>query len=101
MSPPTSSAAHRRPLGGGPGWAAAADGRPVDWEALFASYRAAVDWPACRFYAGLMAAYPPPRFAHRARPGALVRKRTGHDLLDFRRPHRAGAAARNAAIRPH
>ena len=39
-------------------WQAAAEGRLADWEALFAGYRASVDWPACRFYADLMAAYP-------------------------------------------
>jgi hypothetical protein len=39
-------------------WQAAAEGQPVDWEALFAGYRAAVDWPTCSFYADLMQAYP-------------------------------------------
>ena len=39
-------------------WQAAADGRPVDWDELFAGYNAAVDWPACSFYAHLMRVYP-------------------------------------------
>ena len=39
-------------------WQAAADGKPVDWEALFAGYGAAVDWPACHFWRALAARYP-------------------------------------------
>jgi hypothetical protein len=39
-------------------WRAAAESKPVDWAALFAGYRAAVDWPACSFYADLMGVYP-------------------------------------------
>jgi hypothetical protein len=38
-------------------WWAAADGRP-DWEALFAGYRAAVDWPAAAFWRPLTERYP-------------------------------------------
>lgn len=39
-------------------WQAAAEGQPIDWNALFAGYNATVDWPGCRFYASLMQAYP-------------------------------------------
>lgn len=39
-------------------WQAAAEGRPIDWDALFADYDAAVDWPTCRFYATLLNRYP-------------------------------------------
>src|SRR5919198_1991205 len=39
-------------------WQAAAEGKPVDWTAFFADFRAAVDWPASRFYKQLMALYP-------------------------------------------
>lgn len=39
-------------------WEAAAEGKPVDWEALLAGYRAAVDWPACHFYRDLARIYP-------------------------------------------
>ena len=39
-------------------WTAALDGKPVDWDALFAGYQATVDWPACNFYEQLMAHYP-------------------------------------------
>jgi hypothetical protein len=39
-------------------WQAAAAGRPVDWEALFAGYGAAVDWPACHFWRALADRYP-------------------------------------------
>lgn len=39
-------------------WRGAADGEDVDWEALFAGYLAAVDWPACQFWERLAAAFP-------------------------------------------
>lgn len=39
-------------------WIDAFKGRPVDWEALFAGYRATVDWPGCTFYRELMHQYP-------------------------------------------
>lgn len=39
-------------------WTDALDGKPVDWEALFAGYQATVDWPACNFYEQLMTYYP-------------------------------------------
>jgi hypothetical protein len=39
-------------------WQAAADGKRVDWDALFAGYGAAVDWPACHFWRALAAHYP-------------------------------------------
>jgi hypothetical protein len=41
-----------------PIWVAAAHGEPVDWNEIFADYRATVDWPACDFYQELMQAYP-------------------------------------------
>ncbi|HEY7328844.1 MAG TPA: sulfotransferase [Gemmataceae bacterium] len=39
-------------------WSAARRGEPVDWDALFAGYQAAVDWPPCAFYRELMERYP-------------------------------------------
>jgi len=39
-------------------WRATAQGKPVDWEQIFGSYRATVDWPACTFYDELMEKYP-------------------------------------------
>lgn len=39
-------------------WEAAAEGEPVDWEALLAGYRATVDWPSCHFYRDLARIYP-------------------------------------------
>lgn len=39
-------------------WEAAADGRPVDWEQVFAGYGATVDWPSATFYKELADAYP-------------------------------------------
>jgi hypothetical protein len=39
-------------------WEAAADGRPVDWEQVFAGYHSTVDWPSVNFYRELAEAYP-------------------------------------------
>jgi Sulfotransferase domain len=41
-----------------PLWEAAADGRPVDWNAVFAGYRSSVDWPGAAFWRELLAYYP-------------------------------------------
>lgn len=41
-----------------PFWNRAADGEPVDWDELYGSYRATVDWPGCYFYAELADRYP-------------------------------------------
>ena len=39
-------------------WQAAAEGKPVDWTALFADFQSIVDWPASLFYKQLMAMHP-------------------------------------------
>ncbi len=39
-------------------WEQALDGRAVDWDTLFADYRAVVDWTAASFFEELTAAYP-------------------------------------------
>ncbi len=39
-------------------WDAAAHGEPVDWDRLFAGFRATVDLPGCVFYRELLAKYP-------------------------------------------
>lgn len=41
-----------------PFWNRAAKGEPVDWEDVYGSYRATVDWPGCHFYAQLAERYP-------------------------------------------
>ena len=41
-----------------PLWAAAHRGEAVDWEALFAGYRASVDWPSCNLWRELAGFYP-------------------------------------------
>ncbi|GAA2204682.1 sulfotransferase family protein [Nonomuraea monospora] len=40
------------------GWETAVHGGQVRWERFLASYRAAVDWPACAFWRELIAAFP-------------------------------------------
>src|SRR5882757_4821336 len=42
-------------------WEAAADGTP-DWDAIFAGYNAAVDWPVAGFYRDLATYYPEAKF---------------------------------------
>ncbi len=39
-------------------WLAAADDNPVDWDAVFNGYRAAVDWPTARFWRAIIDQYP-------------------------------------------
>ena len=39
-------------------WRAAGRGQPMDWEALFEGYQAAVDWPTCNFWEDQLRAYP-------------------------------------------
>ena len=39
-------------------WEAAIRGEPLDWEKIFGSYQAAVDWPTAAFYKELMKVYP-------------------------------------------
>jgi hypothetical protein len=39
-------------------WETAAQGQQVDWEKIFANYRATVDWPGCIFYEQFMEKYP-------------------------------------------
>jgi hypothetical protein len=39
-------------------WEAAADGKRIDWEQVFAGYRSSVDWPGATFYKELANAYP-------------------------------------------
>jgi hypothetical protein len=41
-----------------PLWQAAADGQPVDWDAVFAGYRSSVDWPGAAFWRELSSFYP-------------------------------------------
>jgi hypothetical protein len=44
-----------------PLWLAAHGGERIDWEKIFASYAAAVDWPACGFWRELVEVYPAAR----------------------------------------
>lgn len=41
-----------------PGWVRATKGGPNDWDALFAGYRAQVDWPGARYWRELSEHYP-------------------------------------------
>jgi hypothetical protein len=39
-------------------WAAAARGEAVNWDTIFKTYKATVDWPACSYWRELAAHYP-------------------------------------------
>ena len=39
-------------------WSRVADGGFEDWEGLFGDYHSVVDWPACRYWRELAAAFP-------------------------------------------
>jgi hypothetical protein len=41
-----------------PNWTAAAEGKPVDWDAVFNGYAATVDWPGASFWPELTEAMP-------------------------------------------
>lgn len=41
-----------------PAWQAVARGEPPNWDAMFANYRAQVDWPGARYWRELIAHYP-------------------------------------------
>jgi len=48
-------------------WQAAVRGEPVDWDAAFARYRAAVDWPSARFWREPTAHFPQAKVIHSTR----------------------------------
>lgn len=50
-----------------PLWAAAVAGKDVDWDKLFAGYRAQVDWPGAHFWRELAAAFPDAKVIHTVR----------------------------------
>ncbi|NOT43352.1 MAG: hypothetical protein HOP14_01970 [Acidobacteria bacterium] len=51
-----------------PQWQALAEGRPVDWHAVFAGYRSQVDWPGAHAWRELVQAYPEARVVLTVRP---------------------------------
>lgn len=48
-------------------WLAAANGEPVDWEALFSGFEAAVDFPSSIYYKEMMQAFPDAKVVHTVR----------------------------------
>lgn len=49
-------------------WQAYVAGEPVDWDEVFAGYRAQVDWPGAHVWRELAAAYPDAKVIHSVRP---------------------------------
>jgi len=50
-----------------PHWQAAAAGEAVDWNRVFAGYRAQVDWPGAHVWRELAAAFPDAKVVHNVR----------------------------------
>jgi hypothetical protein len=65
-------------------WRAARRGEPVDWDALFAGYQAAVDWPASAFYHELMERYPDAKVILTVRDGDKWHKSALQTIYYFR-----------------
>ena len=69
-----------------PPWRAALRGETPDWDAVFADYRSAVDWPAAHYWRALADRYPDAKIVHTTRDpdrwwtsfqdtvGAVIRK---------------------------
>lgn len=51
-------------------WQAAGRSEPVDWDAAFARYRAAVDWPSAKFWRETTAHFPDAKVIHTTRSPA-------------------------------
>jgi len=51
-------------------WSVAHDGVEIDWDALYAGYRATVDWPSTQFWRRLADHYPNAKVIHTERPSA-------------------------------
>jgi Fe-S-cluster formation regulator IscX/YfhJ len=49
-------------------WLAIARREKVDWHAVFAGFRAAVDWPSCNYWRELAEAFPDAKVIHTTRP---------------------------------
>ena len=49
-------------------WYDIAEGKPVDWHAVFADFQAAVDWPSCNYWREMAAAFPEAKIIHTRRP---------------------------------
>jgi len=51
-------------------WQAYIAGRPVDWQAVFAGYKAQIDWPGSHVWRELSVAFPDAKVIHSQRPDA-------------------------------
>jgi hypothetical protein len=69
-------------------WSAARDGDPIDWDALFAGYRATVDWPSSAFWRQIADHYPSAKVIHTERPSAAWYKSASSTIV---RVMRSGA----------
>jgi hypothetical protein len=62
-------------------WSAAADGAHVDWDALYARYRATVDWPSAELWRQLVDRYPRAKVIHTERPSAAWFKSASNTIF--------------------
>ncbi len=77
-------------------WSTACRGEPVDWDALFAGYQAAVYWPPCSFYRELMDRYPDSKVILNVRDADKWYDSAANDLLCSPRFPCLGVPARAA-----
>lgn len=75
-------------------WSAAHDGARVDWTALFANYRATVDWPSTAFWRQLVDHFPNAQVIHSERPAAAWYQSVRNTIYQvMKRPTPPGAPA--------
>jgi hypothetical protein len=77
-------------------WRAAWRGEPVDWDAMLGPYEAAVDWPACTFYAELMERYPEAKVLLSVREPERWHESTRSTIYELSRVTRGSRTARVA-----
>ena len=75
-------------------WSAAHDGAATDWSALFANYRATVDWPSTAFWRPIVDQFPDAKVIHSERPAQAWYASVANTIHQvMKRPTPAGAPA--------
>lgn len=73
-------------------WKKAAYDEPVDWDEVFAGYRATVDWPGCSYWRELSAAYPAAKVILSVRDPGRWHESTQNTIFSADRLKRAAEA---------
>jgi hypothetical protein len=77
-------------------WSAAGDGARTDWDALFAGYRATVDWPSTAFWRQIADHFPNAKVIHTERPAAAWYKSASSTIMQVMK--RGAPASAPAAL---